>query len=110
MIVQVVNIGDIGQNHFDLLIPGGGIGTMSQGCPTQFPGADFGAQYGGFALTCQYDPGCTSNMCNNAFGSAPDMLAGCLWYVDWMQTADNPAVLFAPTQCPEAIRAASGIR
>jgi hypothetical protein len=109
MIVQVINIGDIGQNHFDILIPGGGIGTMSQGCPTQFPGVDFGAQYGGFGVTCDYDPGCVRNMCENAFGNAPDMLDGCFWYIDWFGAADNPSVRFDRTDCPQALRDASGM-
>ncbi|MBN2674113.1 MAG: hypothetical protein JXX29_20700, partial [Deltaproteobacteria bacterium] len=109
MIVQVVNIGDIGANHFDLLIPGGGLGYMTNGCPKQFPGVNWGTQYGGWALDCGYDASCTAQKCNDAFSGAPDMLAGCLWYTQWLQTADNPSVVYKQVSCPAAIGVHSGI-
>lgn len=109
MIVQVVNIGDIGANHFDLLIPGGGLGYMTEGCPKQFPNVNWGTRYGGWALDCQYEANCTRAKCQEAFANWPDMLAGCEWYVDWLQVADNPDVIFAPVECPDEIRQVSKI-
>ena len=50
-----------------------------------------------------------SDMCNQAFGNAPLMLEGCLWYADWFGTADNPDVNYGQVPCPDAIRQASGI-
>jgi hypothetical protein len=36
MVVQATNTGgDLGENHFDLLIPGGGVGIFN-GCPAQY--------------------------------------------------------------------------
>jgi hypothetical protein len=109
MIVQKVNTGGIQTNQFDILIPGGGVGDFDA-CTNQFPSvSNWGERYGGFALRCQYDPNCTRNMCNEAFSNYPMMLDGCLWYVEWMNTADNPNVLYAPVQCPQAIRDVSGM-
>ncbi|KAF8864443.1 hypothetical protein BDZ45DRAFT_38270 [Acephala macrosclerotiorum] len=40
--------GDLGANHFDLAIPGGGVGYFPQGCASQFDGVWMGNQYGGY--------------------------------------------------------------
>ncbi|KAB5589690.1 putative effector protein/endoglucanase [Ceratobasidium theobromae] len=50
MVVQATNTGgDLGSNHFDLMIPGGGVGAFPQGCVAQYgaPSTGWGAQYGG---------------------------------------------------------------
>jgi hypothetical protein len=48
MVVQVTNTGsDLGENHFDLAIPGSGVGLFPQGCSKQFNGARMGNTYGG---------------------------------------------------------------
>ena len=107
MIVQIVNIGNIGANHFDILIPGGGVGVMQQGCPTQFPGKDLGATNGGFGITCNYDANCIRQKCEAAFSG--DMLKGCLWYADWFGASDNPNVKFGKVDCPQALRDRSGM-
>ncbi|KAF4604638.1 hypothetical protein EYR40_003412 [Pleurotus pulmonarius] len=47
MVVQATNTGgDLGSNHFDILMPGGGVGIFN-GCPAQFGSWNGGAQYGG---------------------------------------------------------------
>ncbi len=109
MIVQKVDIGVIGQTRFEILIPGGGVGDYGA-CAAQFPSvADWGNSRGGFGSACGYDADCTRDMCNAAFGDHPLMRGGCLWYVDWMMTADDPDVLYAPVECPQGIRDISGM-
>ena len=109
MIVQVTNIGGIEGNQFDLLIPGGGVGAMN-GCSTQWGASDLGAIYGGFRdpTSCGADATCIRNKCQAAFGSSPELMAGCDWYLNWLQMADNPDIRYAPIACPAAITARSG--
>lgn len=110
MIVQVTNIGDIGANHFDLQIPGGGVGSAgSAACLRQFPGADLGAQSGGFRTSCNGDRTCVQNRCQTVFGSRPDLLAGCTWFVNWFNAADNPNLRYKQIACPAAITQRSGL-
>ena len=56
MFVQSTNIGyDVTSNHFDLMVPGGGLGIFD-GCTGSLPGVsalDLGAKYGGFLTTCR---------------------------------------------------------
>lgn len=119
MIVIASNTGgDVGNNHFDIMIPGGGFGNYTSGCATQW-GVDpnnttlVGANRGGFLSKCQESLGydatpaqyksCVRTMCNNLFGSKPEMaelLDGCLWFVDWFETADNPMFLSKEVTCP----------
>ncbi len=49
MVVQVTNTGgDLGENHFDIQMPGGGVGLFN-GCAPQWgaPDAGWGDRYGG---------------------------------------------------------------
>lgn len=108
MIVQVINIGDGGTNAFDLLIPGGGVGALN-GCSRQWNNAPLGVQYGGFRATCGANEGCIRNMCQQAFGNRADLMRGCNWYLEWFNMADNPEVMFAKVQCPQAIKNISQI-
>jgi hypothetical protein len=41
-------------------------------------------------------------MCNSAFSTAAlaDLKAGCIWYVEWFQIADNPNTLVKEMTCP----------
>ncbi|KAG4414371.1 hypothetical protein IFR04_012508 [Cadophora malorum] len=98
MIVQSTNTGgDLGSNHFDLAMPGGGFGIFN-GCTSEWgtPSTGWGAQYGGISSRSQCD----------AF---PDKLkAGCYWRFDWFQNADNPAVSFKQVACPAALTAKTG--
>ncbi|KAB5589689.1 putative effector protein/Endo-1,4-beta-D-glucanase [Ceratobasidium theobromae] len=83
MIVQTTNTGgDLGNNHFDLMIPGGGVGIFGQGCAAQYgaPSTGWGAQYGGVSS-------------RSACSQLPSALqAGCYWRFDWFKGADNPSV------------------
>jgi hypothetical protein len=100
MVVQVTNTGgDLGDNHFDLQMPGGGVGLFN-GCTTQFgaPSTGWGAQYGGISSRSQCD-------------SFPEKLkAGCYWRFDWFKNADNPSVSFQPVTCPSALTDKTGCR
>ncbi|KAL8337933.1 hypothetical protein RB601_006697 [Gaeumannomyces tritici] len=98
MIVQATNTGgDLGQNHFDLAIPGGGVGIFNA-CTNQYgaPSNGWGERYGGVRSRAD---------CN----SFPAKLkAGCLWRFDWFGGADNPGVSFRQVACPAALTAKSG--
>ncbi|GAW11780.1 hypothetical protein EKO27_g11135 [Xylaria grammica] len=98
MIVQASNTGgDLGQNHFDLAIPGGGVGLFNA-CTDQYgaPSNGWGERYGGVSS-------------RSACDSFPAHLkAGCYWRFDWFGGADNPGVTFKQVACPAAIVAKSG--
>jgi hypothetical protein len=111
MIVQVINIGDIGANHFDLLIPGGGVGA-NNACTSngkQWGSADIGSQSGGMLAGCSANTSCVTTKCQAAFGSMPLLLAGCEWFTGWFGAADNPNIVYQKVSCPAAISAKSGI-
>ncbi|KAG8168427.1 hypothetical protein KVR01_001176 [Diaporthe batatas] len=95
MIVQSVNTGgDLGANHFDLQIPGGGTGIFD-GCTAQF-GSTWGAQYGGISDRSQC-------------ATLPAKLqAGCEWRFDWFRNADNPTHTFTQVACPAELTSISG--
>jgi len=110
MIIMVSNIGgDVGQNQFDLMIPGGGVGRFNalsnQISQNGGNSGNLGQQYGGFRATCGADKNCIRNMCNSAFGSAAlaDLKAGCEWYIDWFDAADNPTANSTSVNCPQAL-------
>ena len=109
MIVQVINIGGIGSNQFDLLIPGGGVGAMTAGCKAQWGNVDLGATYGGFLSTCSGDVNCARNMCNTTFAGKTDLLNGCLWFTDCYRGADNPNFVYSKVTCPSQITSRSKI-
>ncbi|MES1188685.1 MAG: hypothetical protein ABUL60_33020 [Myxococcales bacterium] len=117
MIVQIINFGDIGQNQFDLLIPGGGVG-QNDACSAQWPGVDLGARSGGFLTECQQQNGgdytktraCVAQRCQESFGSKPDLLAHCNWYVNWFGIADNPTFQYKEISCPGEITNVSGCK
>jgi len=97
MVVQSTSTGgDLGSNHFDLAIPGGGVGLFD-GCKPQFGGLP-GATYGGISSRSQ----CSS------FPSA--LLPGCNWRFDWFNNADNPGFTFQQVQCPGELVAKTGCR
>ncbi len=97
MVVQSTSTGgDLGTNHFDLAMPGGGVGIYD-GCTPQFGGLA-GDRYGGVSSRSQCD-------------SFPDALKpGCYWRFDWFQNADNPTFTFRQVQCPSELVARTGCR
>jgi len=108
MIVQVVNIGDGGNDAFDLLIPGGGVGALN-GCSRQWNNAPLGAQYGGFHSTCGNNADCIRNMCKAAFGDKANLMSGCEWYLNWFKMTSNPQVMYMKVSCPQEIKNISRI-
>jgi hypothetical protein len=94
LIVQVTNTGgDLGNNQFDLAIPGGGFGIFD-GCTNEFGGSySWGATYGGVSQRSD---------CANL----PSVLqSGCYWRFDWFEGADNPTISFTQVTCPSALTA-----
>jgi Glycosyl hydrolase family 45 len=91
MIVQATNTGgDLGENHFDLAMPGGGVGLFN-GCSRQWGGIDLGNQNGGF-----YD--------RSQCATLPwQWQQACYWRFDWFRNADNPNVEFEEVSCPQAM-------
>lgn len=102
MIVKVTNTGsDVAGNQFDLMIPGGGVGQFDA-CSQQWGTSDLGERYGGFLTACtgshEAKKECVRQACMRIpAGSARD---GCIWFVDWLQVADNPKFTSEPTNCP----------
>jgi hypothetical protein len=102
MIVKVSNTGsDVAGNQFDLMIPGGGVGLFNA-CSRQWNTNDLGAQYGGFLTNCtgaySEKKECVRQNCSKIpAGPARD---GCLWFVDWLQAADDPKFTSQATDCP----------
>lgn len=93
MIVQATSTGgDLEQNHFDIAMPGGGVGYYTQGCAKQFPGVWQGAQYGGYTQRSDCD--------RLPAGQFRD---GCYFRFDWFKNADNPRVDFREVSCPQAM-------
>jgi len=94
MIVQVTNTGgDLGNNQFDLQMPGGGFGLFDE-CTNQFGSSyQWGAQYGGVSSrdACQYLP--------------PVLQSGCYWRFDWFMDANNPTMNFVQVTCPSVLTA-----
>ena len=98
MIVQVTNTGgDLGSNHFDIQMPGGGVGLFD-GCTPQFgtPSTGWGATYGGISSRSQCD----------AFPAG--LKPGCYWRFDWFKNADNPNMTFKEVTCPSALTSKTG--
>jgi hypothetical protein len=96
MIIQVTNKGgDLSQNHFDLMIPGGGLGIFD-GCSPMYGTWNGGARYGGISSAAQ---------CGNLPGAVQ---AGCYWRFNDFKNADNPNVNFKKITCPSVLTSKSG--
>ena len=95
MVVQSTNTGgDLGSNHFDIQMPGGGVGLFD-GCTPQFGGIP-GERYGGVTSRSQCE-------------QMPSFLkAGCHWRFDWFKNADNPNIDFKQVRCPKALTDITG--
>jgi hypothetical protein len=81
--------------------------------------AELGERYGGLMLACQRKDNelearkaCTLEACNSLFsdGSFSQLLDGCKWTVDWLNTADNPRVVYEQVSCPQELLNKSGLR
>jgi len=109
MIVQVINNGGVQSNQFDILIPGGGVGALN-GCSKQWgSGTDLGTQYGGYLAECNGDSSCVQQKCQAAFGNRPQLLSGCMWFLDWYGGSNNPDFTYQKIACPSALTQASGL-
>jgi hypothetical protein len=110
MIVQVINIGGIQANQFDVLIPGGGVGAMN-GCATQWGSStDLGVQYGGLLSECKDDASCMKGKCSSVFGNVSSVLkAGCDWFTGWYSSADNPTLVYKQVSCPSQLSGKTGL-
>lgn len=99
MIVQVTNTrNNLSDDHFDLLIPGGGTGKVN-GCKSQFnnlPDSVWGKQNGGIS---------EKHKCDTL---PDDMRHPCQWRFDWFKNADNPNVDFEPIDCPHELTDKTG--
>jgi Glycosyl hydrolase family 45 len=114
MVVMASNIGgDVGGNQLDLLVPGGGEGAVNS-CPAQgIPASN--ELYGGFLKKCgnasdlNARKECVRQRCNTDFADSKyaDMKKGCLWFVDWLQTADNPKYVSKEISCPQELKSAA---
>jgi len=100
MIVQATNTGnDLGENHFDIQMPGGGVGIFN-GCQKQYGAPDngWGERYGGVG---------SRDQCN----ALPEAIrGGCHWRFDWFRGADNPTVDFRRVRCPDELVAKTHCR
>jgi hypothetical protein len=110
MVVQVINIGGIEANQFDVLIPGGGVGAMN-GCATQWGSStDLGVQYGGLLSECKGDATCMKGKCTSVFGAVSSVLkAGCDWFTGWYSSADNPSLVYKQVSCPSQLSGKTGL-
>ncbi|KAG2207511.1 RlpA-like double-psi beta-barrel-protein domain-containing protein-containing protein [Mucor mucedo] len=103
MVVQITNTGDdLGEagkkeNHFDLLMPGGGVGLFN-GCKPQWnaPNEGWGVRYGGVWA---------ANQCKQLPAA---LQPGCNWRYGWFKGADNPNMTFKQVTCPAEIVARTG--
>jgi len=98
MIVQVTNTGsDLSTSHFDIQIPGGGVGIFN-GCSSQWgaPSDGWGARYGGVASAadCSQLP--------------TQLQAGCQFRFGWFKNADNPTMTYQEVTCPTELTSISG--
>lgn len=125
MTVQATNIGyDVNNEQFDIMIPGGGVGAFDA-CTYQWGVStdQLGAQYGGFLTSCQRQHGwnadhatyksCVRAKCSEVFGGPNSQLselyAGCIFFVDWFEVADNPSLTYRQVTCPSDLVAVSGM-
>ena len=111
LIVMATNIGgDVQQGQFDILIPGGGVG-MFNGC-SQMGWGNQGQQYGGLLSDCETEKNykadqyakCLTDKCNKAFGNDEEAKKGCMFLVEWMESAGNPEHNYTEVECPDVLK------
>jgi len=123
LIVMANNTGTVGEDHFDIMIPGGGLGAFD--CFSKQIGSsesDLGLRMGGLLSECIFPAGadaikygttsdrftletwqkCLSDKCHKAFDNKSKLLLdGCLWHAEWFMAADNPEVEWTEVPCPK---------
>jgi hypothetical protein len=109
MIVQTINIGGLGGDQFDLLVPGGGVGDFAAGCNKQWGSTGAQTVYGGMLADCKGDCACMKGKCSSFFGSKPALKAGCDWFTNWYSCANNPKLQFKQVPCPSQITQKTGV-
>lgn len=111
LIIMATNIGgDVQQGQFDILIPGGGVG-MFNGC-SQMGWGNQGQQYGGLLSDCETETNykaaqyaqCLTDKCNKAFSNDAEAKKGCMFVVNWMESAGNPEHNFVEVECPDVLK------
>ncbi|CAD5223600.1 unnamed protein product [Bursaphelenchus okinawaensis] len=92
-VVQATNTGgDLQDNHFDMAIPGCGVGYLN-GCTAEYnaPADGWGARYGGISQ-------------EEECSELPELLQpGCEWRWSWYLGAQIPNVTFTRVKCPTEI-------
>ncbi|MDR2732884.1 MAG: hypothetical protein LBB36_06660 [Fibromonadaceae bacterium] len=136
LIVIVANRGTgtpgfVNDQHFDLMVPGGGLGDFDAfsrqiGIEQDDPQKKLGHRTGGLLSSCIFDgpengglpstgdrstledfQNCLRTKCDAAFGhlkSNPGTLPlwrGCMWMAEWFMAADNPEYFYSETPCPK---------
>jgi hypothetical protein len=118
LVVLSSNVGgEVEENQFDIMIPGGGLGAFTTGFPTQLgiPADDLGKNPGGLLSSCiaesgdyykigniEYLQNCIREKCRKVFGNkSKDLLDGCLFIADWYMAADNPTLISKEVECPQ---------
>ncbi|XP_076269491.1 endoglucanase-like [Rhynchophorus ferrugineus] len=95
-LAQITNTGDdLTGNHFDIQIPGGGVGEFTLGCQRQWnaPADGWGIRYGGV----QSEAECAE---------LPEPLReGCRFRWTFLDGVENPSVDFVQVQCPSELSA-----
>ncbi|GMM38744.1 hypothetical protein DASC09_060830 [Saccharomycopsis crataegensis] len=99
-VVQITNTGtDLTdpEAHFDILMPGGGMGYYTNGCPSEFgSGYSWGQQYGGIS---------SESECS---GLPTAIQNACKWQWTWFEGVSNPSGTYKQVACPAEIVAISG--
>lgn len=119
LVVMVSNVGDDvnKDGHFDVMIPGGGVGKFN-GC-SAFGWGSQGEQYGGLLSDCEREVGynksgsaltsarksCLTTKCNTVFANDSQAKQGCLFLANWMNAAGNPNHTYQEVECPAALKA-----
>lgn len=99
MLVQYVNTGsDLHHNHFDIAIPGGGVGIFPLGCERQWNASDqgWGDRYGGVHTEAE---------CSQL---PKPLQRGCKFRFEFMEGVPNPDVSFYQVKCPAELVALTG--
>ncbi|CAG9764434.1 unnamed protein product [Ceutorhynchus assimilis] len=99
LLAQVTNTGsDLTQNHFDIQIPGGGVGIFTLGCMGQWgtPEDGWGERYGGIT---------SEEECSEL---PPVLQEGCRFRWTFLEGVSNPNATFYQVRCPSDLVAITG--